>query len=237
MTKFAIIIPTYKRPDGKSPFYVNRALNSILNQVYKNYKVFLIGDRYDGQDEFDLFGEGFSSENFYKENLPKALERDEYKNKEILWKYGGCKATNYGIDLALQENIDYVCMLDHDDKWNPNHLKNFNELIETHNPPWMCSSSTYLKGTLPNLKTSDKFVTFTPTPATLVKSSACINYKVIPIRIRNVYEETGKVGRCADSDLWERISKYMKENELKGYLVNEVTCYHDEEGYSLRNEI
>jgi len=237
MTKFAIITPTYKRPDGKSPFYVNRALNSILEQEYKNYKVFLIGDDYTDHDEFDSFGEGFSDENFYKENLPKAVERDEYTNKEIIWKYGGCNATNYGIDLALQENIDYICMLDHDDKWKSNHLKNFNELIETHNPPWMCSRSTYLKGTIPNTKETDKFISFIPRPASLVKSSVCINQKIIPIRIRNVYKEIGKVGRSGDSDLWERVSHYMTQNKLKGYLVNEVTCYHDEEGYSRKNAI
>lgn len=237
MTRFAIIIPTYKRPDCKTPFYLNRALNSILNQSYTNYKVYLIGDKYIDDTEFDSFGEEFSSDNFYKENLSVAKERDNYTNREVLWKYGGCNATNYGIDLALEDDIDYICMLDHDDRWTPNHLKNFNELIQTHNVPWLCSRSTYLHGTLPNIKTDERFIPFIPSPTSLVKSSACINQKMIPIRIRNVYEETGKVGRSGDSDLWERVSKYMKENELKGYLINEVTCHHDEEGYSRKNAI
>jgi glycosyltransferase involved in cell wall biosynthesis len=237
MTKFAIVTATYRRPDGKTPFYLNRALDCVLKQTHTNYKVFLIGDRYDNQDEFASFGNGFTDENLYKENLTVAAERDIYTNKEILWKYGGCNASNHGIDVALSQGFEYICRLDHDDRWTPNHLKNFDELVKLHNPMWMCSRSTHIRGTLPTQRGDGKFAEFYPAPASLIKSSTCINQKVIPLRTRNIYQQTGKVGRSADSDLWERISKYMKENELKGYLVNEVTCYHDEEGYSIRNEI
>ena len=45
--KLAIRILTYQRKDGKTPFFLRRALESIKNQTYKDYKIFLIGDKYD----------------------------------------------------------------------------------------------------------------------------------------------------------------------------------------------
>ncbi len=53
--KIGIIISTYQRKDGKTPFYLNRTLESILSQTYKNFKIFLIGDRYENPEEFESY--------------------------------------------------------------------------------------------------------------------------------------------------------------------------------------
>jgi len=39
--KLAIIISTYYRKDGRSSSFLTRALNSIANQTYQDYKIFL----------------------------------------------------------------------------------------------------------------------------------------------------------------------------------------------------
>jgi len=65
----------------------------------------------------------------------------------------------------------------------------------------------------------------------LIHSSTCINFKKIPLRHRNIFEETGVSGLPGDADLWLRISNYLKENNLNGILINKITCKHIEEGY------
>jgi len=229
--KFGIVISTYKRRDGKTLFYLNRALESILKQTYGNYKVFLIGDKYEDDAEFKQFGKQFNLSNFYSENLPVAVERDKYTDKKILWCSGGCNASNYGIDLALRDDIDYICRLDHDDWWENSHLENFKSVIDTYNADWICSKSTHIKGILPNINSKDHIIEFKPAPCKLVKSSTCVNQKTIPIRSRDVFAETGKVVP-GDADMWGRMAVYITENKLKSYLINKVTCNHTEEGYT-----
>jgi glycosyltransferase involved in cell wall biosynthesis len=53
MTKFAIVITTYKRSDGSTPFYLKRALSSILNQDYDQYKIFVNGDKNEEKEKFE----------------------------------------------------------------------------------------------------------------------------------------------------------------------------------------
>lgn len=236
MTKFGIVISTYQRPDGKTPYFLNRCLNSVKNQTYQNFKVFLIGDKYEDDNEFNNLGVDIIDEDkLFKLNLEHAEEREKYltENKSALWSYGGCNASNTGIDKALEDDeIEYICRLDHDDYWGPKHLMNFNELIETYSPDWMCSVSSYLNGFLPVLNQSYITTPFFPGHALCIKSSTCINQRTIPLRTRDLYKETGRVGLPGDADLWVRTTKYIKENSLKSMAINELTCFHDEEGYS-----
>lgn len=235
MTKFAIIIPTYQRADGRTPELLNRALQSILQQSYQNFKVYLIGDKYENNIEFQKFGKGFTKENFYSINLPEPGERIRYANqKRLLWQYGGVSASNYGINLALQEGLTYVCRLDHDDYWKPGHLKSFNDLINKNGADWMCTRAVNLNKILPITKESKKYISFQPFRGGLIQSSTCVNQRTIPLLSRDYFKETGKVGIPADADLWERMAEYIKKNKLKSFLINEVSCIHDDEGYSKR---
>jgi hypothetical protein len=73
--KFAIRILTYQRKDGKSEEYLRRSLGSIKKQTHQDYKVFLIGDKYDNHEELIRLSRIISSEKIYVENLPNAVER------------------------------------------------------------------------------------------------------------------------------------------------------------------
>ncbi len=236
MNKIGIVISTYQRPDGRTPELLSRCLNSIKDQKYQNYKVFLIGDKYEDDNEFNTFGvDTIDLEKLYKRNLEFAKERDKYSNtnKNALWSYGGVNAANTGIDKALEDDeIDYICRLDHDDYWGPSHLDNFNNLIEKMSPDWMCSVSTYINGYLPSINNRHKTVPFLPGHALCIKSSTCINQRTIPLRTIDLYKEFGEVRLPADADLWERTTIFIKENSLKSIAINELTCFHDEEGYS-----
>jgi glycosyltransferase involved in cell wall biosynthesis len=235
MIKFGIVITTYMRPDGTTPKYLTRCLESVKNQTHKNYKVYVIGDKYENNSEFtDICNRIIDKDKIFFENLPFAKERDKYipNNLEALWSYGGWYASNYGIDVALNDGIEYICRLDHDDFWAPNHLSNFNEAITKFNAQFVCSLSSYLHHRiLPTIKpTTDKFVKYIPAPMGCIKSSTCLNQKTIPLRTRNLMEETGSVGLPGDADLWGRVNKHIINNNIPSYVVNEKTCFHDEEG-------
>lgn len=235
--KIGIVIPTYYRKDGSSKKLVERSLKSISNQTFQNYKVYLIGDRYENIEEFDYLSNSIiDKDKIYSVNLTLAEERDFYNDKRALWSYGGVNATNYGISKVLNDNIKYICHLDHDDYWLPNHLELISKTIEETSSPFICTISLYMKHTkLPITTNLNQVIPFIPRCAQLIHSSTCINFNEIPLRYRDIFKETGKVGDPADCILWNEISEWLKNNSKTGYLINQLTCYHDDEGYSRNN--
>jgi glycosyltransferase involved in cell wall biosynthesis len=229
--KFAIIIGTYQRPDGRTPFFLRRALDSIFAQTHQDFRVYLIGDKYDDEKELLDIAAEYPQEKMYIENLSVAAERDKYgHDKEILWNVVGLALANYCIELILKDGFDYLCHLDHDDYWTPDHLSLLNAAIEKTGTVWVCTKSTHINSYLPHLSTEQPLVEFYPKPCGLIHSSTCINFRKIPLRYRDVYAETGTSSPC-DADLWKRCSIYFKEKGLKSYCVNSLTCFHETEGY------
>ena len=86
-----IVLTVYPRPDGRSHWYLQRCLKSIRAQTYKNYKLFVIGDKYGRKVKGD----------FYYEDLPYAYERDKYTGHR-LWCCGGTNAINHGIKKIVK---------------------------------------------------------------------------------------------------------------------------------------
>lgn len=221
------------REDGSTPFYLRRALTSIFNQKYKNFKIFLIGDKYENESEILNIISEYNKTKIFFENLPYAKERDSY-GRHALWSYGGVNATNFGIKKALSEGFDYICHIDHDDWWYEDHLELINKCIYETNSDWMCTLSTHLNPNvfLPNITEKSKYVDFLPISCGLIHSSVCMNFKKIPLEYRDLYLEFGSVGHPADADLWDRCRHHIMYNELKSTLINKLTCRHDEEGYT-----
>lgn len=67
--KIAIRILTYQRKDGKSEEYLRRSLGSIKRQTHQDYKVFLIGDKYDNHEELMRLSNIINSEKIYVEKF------------------------------------------------------------------------------------------------------------------------------------------------------------------------
>ena len=235
--KLAISIATYRRADNTTPFYLKRALDSIFNQTYSNFKIFLIGDRYENLTEINNLISHYPSSKLNFKNLPTANERDNYSDKKAVWSYGGTNAINHSIKAAQAEGFQYICHLDHDDHWKPNHLAEINNCIIRTGADWMCTKSTHITPIriLPDFYSQSKFVEGYPISSKLIHSSVCMNFKKIPLLYRDLFAETGKVWLPADADLWERSRDFIKKNNLKSYYINEFTCYHDEEQYSKNN--
>jgi glycosyltransferase involved in cell wall biosynthesis len=212
--KIAIVIPTYQRPDGKTPFYLSRAINSVLAQTHGNWELYLIGDNYINEIELTVWANLYRVNTF---NLTKAKERDKYKPGSYeLWCAGGVNANNIGIELALNDGLSYICHLDHDDYWSKDHLKLINKKAEQCYP-FICTRSTYLKEILPKANSGR----YKPVACGLIHSSTCIDFSKTDLRYRDCFAETGEA-YPADADLWRRYDK-------EGYLIDKLTCFHEEE--------
>lgn len=101
--KISVIIPVYN-----SEKYIEKCLESVLNQTYKNYEIIVIND-----GSKDNSKEILSK---YQEKYPEVIKHIEQENK------GVAKTRNYGIKLAKGE---YIAFIDNDDYIDQDYLEKF----------------------------------------------------------------------------------------------------------------
>jgi glycosyltransferase involved in cell wall biosynthesis len=228
---FAITMATYKRSDGKTPFFLKRALNSIFSQQYKNFKLFLVGDNYEDENELKEIISKYDKDKIQCSNLSFSPERNKYEKMD-LWCCGGLTAVNIAIDEAIKNGHKYICHLDHDDYWSINHLSSINKVIEETNADWVCTKSEYGNDRIfPEIESEDLIVPFLPLAGGIINSSVCYNYQTLPFKYRNVLEEDNLL-MPSDADLWDRMKLHIEKNNLISLLINQVSCFHLEEGYT-----
>jgi glycosyltransferase involved in cell wall biosynthesis len=225
----AIVTATYQRPDGSTPFYLSRALESIYNQTCQDFQLYLIGDAY--KDNRELMSI-ISNYPFIKcVNLERSAEREKYPfGDHRLWCCGGLSAVLKGISWALSDGAEHVCHLDHDDWWEKDHLEKIAGVIKEKNPLFVCTLSTYKGGVMPRREITNETIEWIPVPGGLIASSACVKYSATKLRGRDCFAETGEA-YPGDADLWLRLASEMKTTGRKGYVITSLTCHHDQEGY------
>jgi hypothetical protein len=207
-------------------------LDSVFNQTHQDFKIYLIGDKYENEEEVKNILSKYDSEKIFFKNLDVAKERDSYTNKWAIWSYGGVNALNVGIDISLSEGNNYICHLDHDDYWENNHLELINKCIEETNSDWICTKSNYVNNRiLPLVNGTGLYINHIPKSQSLIHSSVCMNFKTLPFKYRDLFAENGVVGLPADAELWDRCAKHILTHNLKSTLINSVTCNHIEEGF------
>lgn len=101
---FSIIIPTYNRP-----VELKRAVESAIRQTFTNYEIIIVDN---GTIEF--------KNNYQSDKITVVKEERE----------GGNYARNKGIQLAKGS---FICFLDDDDEYLPNHLQSLFDLIQHNN--------------------------------------------------------------------------------------------------------
>lgn len=105
MDKVSIITPTYKRSD-----YLKNAIDSVLNQTYKNIEIIVVDDN--------------GNESPYRETTAKLMEA--YKDDErvrylpLEKNVGAAMARNAGIEVAEGE---FITFLDDDDEYLPKKIE------------------------------------------------------------------------------------------------------------------
>ena len=100
--KVSVIIPSYNRFK-----YLKNALDSVLNQTYKNYEIIVVND---GSDEKEYYENNF-------ETPIKIVHLD--RNETPDW--GGSRQPNRNIAANIAEG-KYLAFLDDDDIWLPEKL-------------------------------------------------------------------------------------------------------------------
>ena len=229
-----IVIATYQRPDGKTPELLKRTIDSLLNQTYSNWKLYLIGDCYTDNDEFEKLCSLVPSEKLLYLNLPIAVERNRYPDGGIdLWHSGGSLAQNIGIEISVNEGYDYVCSLDHDEIWKPDHLELIAQCIQDTKSLFIYTKSVHFDGSIlpPNINSTDLYIKQRALPAQSIKSSNCVNFKVIPLRRRDPLY-FNNVRDAGDAYFLTQVNNLLDSYNLDSVLINRITVIHDEEGYT-----
>jgi glycosyltransferase involved in cell wall biosynthesis len=231
-----VTIHTYQRADGQTPSLLKRTIQSIYNQSYQNFKIFIVGDKYENNEEFESIIKEFVeiADKIVFENLCFAHERDKYLgvNNTALWNCGGANALNHANNLAKANGITKLCHIDHDDIWLPNHLEIIAKaIVEKNNPAFIYTLSKYLNNPVfPHMQVDGQIVESYPAYCSLIHSSAYIDLEQIHLSYRDLWAEEGRYFP-SDGDMWNRISEKCKRENLKSYVIREVSCIHENENY------
>lgn len=127
---------------NRASFFLNRAINSILNQTYQNIELIIINDA--SNDNTKSFLEKISNE---KPRI-NHFSLDESRGPQF------CR--NQGIKLA---NGNYIAFLDDDDEWLPKKIEKQINLADTYSMVSCPANIVSEKGSKKqNIKFSDKLV-------------------------------------------------------------------------------
>lgn len=107
--KFSIILPTY----NSNPKYLNKCINSVVNQNYKNWELCISDDGSDNKKTLRIL-KNYSTHKQIKINFNKI-------NQHI------SDNSNIACELSTGK---YLCFLDHDDLLWPNTLSEINNILE-----------------------------------------------------------------------------------------------------------
>lgn len=211
---------TYFRPNGFSKFYLKRSINSISHQTFKDWKLYLIGDFYENNSQFEQISMLLPKDKIKSINLDKSVEREKYTGKE-LWKMAGFTANNIGLELARKE-CKIHARLDDDDYWIDNHL----EILSKGYPnnAFVYTRSKNRKEFLPKEETKENLP---PKAYNLIHSAASWDLEKINFN----YLDASKTDFVAgDAFMWESIKAFCDEKNYKTLYIPEITVVHDFEG-------
>jgi glycosyltransferase involved in cell wall biosynthesis len=105
---FSVVITTFNRPEK-----LRRAIDSVLNQTFKNFEIIVVNDgsSVSYADIESYVGSNESIRYFYKENEERSIAR------------------NFGVK---ESSGNFICFLDDDDYYLPEHLATLHEKIQVH---------------------------------------------------------------------------------------------------------
>lgn len=207
---------------------IAQTLESLMNQTYTDWRLFLIGDKYEPHEEFVEISKMIPPEKITAVNLRgHTPERERWaKYPKIIEKIGGFVATNFCLDLIWNSGIRYVANLDDDDLWFPEHLELMADAYRKIPAPAMvCSMSNYrYQRVLPHIVAKEDGTYGLPSLDKNVNHSAVSwDMKKIPLRYQNRIHETAWQPDFGDADMWARMENFCKKNGHVISLVPRVT--------------
>ena len=112
MTRASVIIPFYNAGD-----YLFDSIISVLNQSFKDFKLYLIDDGSTdrGQQIAEIFALNYHNVKYFRQE-----------------NQGVSSARNRGLEFAIAEGSEFTFFLDADDKYKPDHIANCIDILEKY---------------------------------------------------------------------------------------------------------
>jgi len=216
-----ILISTYERNDGSTPGLLENLWQNFQKQSYKNWRLFLVGDKYENMEEWTAIS--FASDlRVSAYNMPEAGERGKLSG-EMTWKNAGVEAINHGISQILDAGHEWVVRLDDDDYWDHDHLQNIVSGIQT-GATFVMTGAQFINLHLPLPRAvfqSDISNDVIPLPCQVIHSSVAFNVKALTSRYQVSHLP-------ADAYMWSRI--IFDEKFFPAYVPVESVHHLNEKG-------
>lgn len=235
-TKFLIVVATFYRSNNSSKKYLERCIQSILNQTHTNWTLVIVSDKYEPENELVEIINNFNDKRIILlKNYD--IERDHIKDKRKLWTVAGATSVNMGLKYGRENNYQYYCHLDDDDYWKNNHLAILSGVYTKYpNCVFSNTQSNYGKFYLPMHKVNIYENNYLPTPQGMIHSSFSFRCDIIPFTYKTSFIETDEF-EPADLVMLRNIRNFISESDdaYSSVYVSKHTCYHDTEGEEFKN--
>lgn len=228
---FGIRIQTCNRKKGKPiKSFVSEAISCVKMQTYKNWKVFLTGDRYEPHEEFLELAKMLPPEKIIavnRRNCP--IERDLHKGYD-LWCCGGVGSINYTLDLMVNVGITHCANFDDDDIWFPRHLEfHANVYRETPSPVLVVSGGHFKipNHILPYKHQTEDGKQFVYSIAANCCNCSCTwDIQKMGLRAVNTVIETPWAKACWDYWFWKNFEFEAVQKGYRMAAIPEITVFH-----------
>lgn len=202
MKTLAVLLPTYN-----AALYINESIDSILNQSYTDFDLFVYDD--------------CSTDNTTSVILNYKDSRVHYiKNQENL---GIAKTLNKGLD-ALLPNYHFIARMDADDWAFPERFKKQLDYLEQHKYVVMCGTQGYwIKDMTLNPNSGWEYPVRHDYITYYLLFAATFGHSSLIIRSdffnKNQLRYNETIETCEDWDLWIRVIKHGKAGNLPDFLM------------------
>ena len=206
----SIILPVYNRPE-----LINRSVDSVLNQSYRNFELIIVDDGSDDETA-DVVDE-------YTKTTDADIKMIQFKQNR-----GVSAARNAGIDHSSGE---WIALLDSDDEWNADklekqmefHQQNQNVIISQCNERWIRNGKQVNKRKIHRKKSGRIFIE--SLKLCLISPSAVIFHKDLVSEI-GFFDESFQV--CEDYDYWLRVLRKYPVGLLDERLLTRYGGHADQ---------
>ena len=228
---FAVSIATYQRKNGKTPGYLSRALNCVINQTYDKWVLYIYGDKYEDNSEFERLISVIPKDKLIYHNMEIALERENITNPQFMWGVGGCNTFNVMRQRIIDDGFEWICHLDDDDYWSPNRLQVLNENLKKF--PDACfvyNYSTHGGRWWPPIPVhSCAYNNLPPKPGMAIHASQVYHRRLLSQFKFKTWPEQVEV--AGDWQFLQFLEKYLQDtpNE-KTLFIPQLLTFHDQEG-------